>query len=90
VGKAVWVHVPGPGGTDTTVQLSPDWLAAVKAKAGSRWSVDYTKVLVKVAARNLLKRGYDALLDGAYSAAVRRGAYELAAPRRLLTARAAG
>jgi hypothetical protein len=79
--KPVWVHVPGPGGRDTTVQLSPAWQAAIRTRAGRGWSADYTPVAVKSAAAWLLARGYDSVRDGSFSEAVRRRAYALAVPR---------
>lgn len=78
--RPIWVHVPGPSGP-TTMQLSQKWLAAVKARAGRGCSADYTSVLVKLAAAGIVAGGYDAMRDGAYSVAVRRLAYELAALR---------
>lgn len=74
--KAAWVWVPGPNGP-TTVHLSPEWLAALKKRAGARWTADYTTALVKMSAQQVL-RGYDALRDGAFSQCVRRRAYEMA------------
>lgn len=76
--KPTWVHVPGPKGRDTTVQLLPDWLAAVRVAAGSGWNLGDTKALVQLAAGELLRDGYAAVRDGAFSTAVRRRAYKLA------------
>lgn len=79
-GKPSWVRVPGPHGP-TNVQLTPAWLAALKARAGRGWAADYAAVAVKAAAARLLAAGYDAARDGAFSAAVRRRAWESAVPR---------
>ena len=74
----VWVRVPGPNGP-TNVQLTAQWKAAVKARVGRGWHVDYTLVAVKAAAAWLMQPGrYDVARDGAFSQAVRRRAYELA------------
>lgn len=75
--KPLWVRVQGPHGP-TNVQLTPAWLAAVKARAGRSWSADCTPVAVKAAAAQMLAKGYDQARDGTFSAAVRRRAYELA------------
>lgn len=75
--KPRWVHVPGPGGRDTTVLLNAQWQDAFKVRAARGWHADYTSVAVKAAAVWLLQPGrYDAARDGAFSQAVRRRAYE--------------
>lgn len=86
--KPIWVHVPGPGGGDTTVQLQPAWVAAVAEKLGRTGAVDHVRALVLNTAGALLREGYDAVRDGPFSIAVRRRAYELAAPRKPLRGRA--
>lgn len=76
---ATWVRVPGPNGP-TSVQLTPQWRAAVKARAGDGWHSDHGHHLVKAAAEWLAKPGrYHSVRDGSFSQAVRRVAYELAA-----------